>query len=344
MPWASHFLLRQRCASLAITALTTICLYRLQLISQTHRTSKTEYTASLFAPALGPPAGSIKNLVTFGDSFSDVNSYSNGSPLLWPQYAAAYGNFSLHPYAKNSAVCSEKLTPRSTRGPGILEDELPAYFNDTASGLYLDPDSTIYTLWIGTNDLGPEGLLVGLNPPNTTIVDVSRCPLDWIKAIYDVGGRNFIIQNAAPLQYSVQYQADGYLNGYWLIPHNTTEWNIAIKQSIAAYNELVSLYLQNLAHTELPGAHIGLFSSYGLFEDIHDHPQKYLNGTAPFNVTGCVHSCPVGVDCTTAEGTERDSFMWYDEVHPSEQTHRVIAKILSDAITRKSEQWINWLS
>lgn len=150
---------------------------------------------SLFVPALGPPAGSIKNLVTFGDSFSDVNSYSNGSPLLWPQYAAAYGNFSLHPYAKNSAVCSEKLTPRSTRGPGILEDELPAYFNDTTSGLYLDPDSTIYTLWIGTNDLGPEGLLVGLNPPNTTIVDVSRCPLDWIKAIYDVGGRNFIIQN-----------------------------------------------------------------------------------------------------------------------------------------------------
>lgn len=49
------------------------------------------------------------------------------------------------------------------------------------------------------------------------------------------------------------------------------------------------------------------------------NPQNYLNGTAPFNVTGCIASCvyqvnedPSGpANCTIVEGTDRDSYLWY---------------------------------
>lgn len=46
------------------------------------------------------------------------------------------------------------------------------------------------------------------------------------------------------------------------------------------------------------------------------HPQLYLNGTAPLNVTGAVNSCVFGLNsnentCTVAQGTARDSFLWY---------------------------------
>ena len=34
----------------------------------------------------------------------------------------------------------------------------------------------------------------------------------------------------------------------------------------------------------------------------------------------------------------------YDELHPSEQTDRVVAKAISDVIHRRSEKWITWLS
>lgn len=63
---------------------------------------------------------------------------------------------------------------------------------------------------------------------------------------------------------------------------------------------------------------IGLFDSHSLFEDIVADPGSFLNGTAPFNVTGAVHSCvfvegestsDAGV-CTTVNGTDRDSYVW----------------------------------
>lgn len=44
-------------------------------------------------------------------------------------------------------------------------------------------------------------------------------------------------------------------------------------------------------------------------------------------------------DCTVADGTDKDSFMWYDELHPSEQTDRVVARAVSDLLLGKSQQW-----
>lgn len=49
------------------------------------------------------------------------------------------------------------------------------------------------------------------------------------------------------------------------------------------------------------------------------HPAKYLNGTAPLNVTGAVQECVFDLNentsdmgrCTIAQGTDRDSFLWF---------------------------------
>ena len=64
-------------------------------------------------------------------------------------------------------------------------------------------------------------------------------------------------------------------------------------------------------------ARIGLFDSHALFADIVARPQLYLNGTAPVNVTGAVHSCVVQVNetghpevCADAVGSDQDSFLW----------------------------------
>lgn len=59
--------------------------------------------------------------------------------------------------------------------------------------------------------------------------------------------------------------------------------------------------------------------------DIYNNPAAYLNGTAPLNVTGTVHQCDAsGQQCTDSDSP--DSFLWYDALHPSEQTDRVIAR------------------
>lgn len=49
-----------------------------------------------------------------------------------------------------------------------------------------------------------------------------------------------------------------------------------------------------------------------------DNPSNYLNGTAPLNTTSCVKACVYELNeavadtgnCTIAEGTDQDSFLW----------------------------------
>lgn len=143
-----------------------------------------------------------------------------------------------------------------------------------------------------------------------------------------------------PLDHVVLYSADSYPNKYWTEQRNTTEWNVMMKEFVAAGNELTKLMLANLAPT-LKDAHVcksqiffwgewikfgqeliifskGLFDSHGLFTDILNNPALYLNGTAPLNTTGCWDSCVFQLnestsgpaDCTVNSGTAADSFVW----------------------------------
>jgi hypothetical protein len=110
----------------------------------------------------------------------------------------------------------------------------------------------------------------------------------------------------------------------------------------------VGVYIANCAlRTLLTSNSLGYFDSYSFFDSMYKHPQLYFNGTAPLNVTSAVRHCVFaeGEDtgdtgnCTVAEGTDKDSFLWHDELHPSEQTDRVVARAVSDLILGKSQKW-----
>ena len=77
--------------------------------------------------------------------------------------------------------------------------------------------------------------------------------------------------------------------------------------------------------------------------DIINHPAQYLNGTAPANVTGYSHQCSVaGTNCTASASP--DSFVWYDPLHPSEQTDRIIARNFVDVVKGASKWATYWSS
>ncbi|TCD62320.1 hypothetical protein EIP91_007060 [Steccherinum ochraceum] len=303
------------------------------------------------ALAVGPAPSQIKNLVTFGDSYTDVVSTGDGG-TAWPVYAARDGHFDLFPFARSGATCSNNITNRPF--PSVFESQLPLFFAEKANGtLRLNPTNTIFTLWIGTNDVGAGALITGNGVNGATIVDTVSCAINFVKTMYKSGFRNFLFQNMIPLQKTILYSADSYPNRFWTAPRNTTEWSVTMTELTTGGNEIAKLMLQALPST-LPGAHIGLFDSHALFTDMLAHPQVYLNGTAPLNITGAVRSCvfPEGADpsdtslaaCTIATGTDVDSFLWFDELHPSEQADRVVAREVTAAIQRKSSRWATWFS
>ena len=124
-----------------------------------------------------------------------------------------------------------------------------------------------------------------------------------------------------PLQDLPMYSAKSYPTRYWTYSKNSTSWNIFMSSLTASGNTISRLMLQDLAPT-LRGAHVGLFDSYTLFNDIMDNPRAYLNGTVPTNISGAIRACVFeenadasepGV-CTTVSGTAVDSYLWYVSV------------------------------
>ena len=65
----------------------------------------------------------------------------------------------------------------------------------------LDPSETIYTLWLGTNDLGVNSLIVGEGSTGVTLVDTVTCAVNWVSTLYKSGARNFLFQNVGSLNW-----------------------------------------------------------------------------------------------------------------------------------------------
>lgn len=104
-------------------------------------------------------------------------------------------------FARAGATCSNKLTDRPF--PPLTEHQLPDYFNATRNGTIpppsIIPHETMYAIWIGTNDVGANALLtqdVGVRR-GVSIVEVRKCVVDVVRALYESGARYFVIMNVS---------------------------------------------------------------------------------------------------------------------------------------------------
>ncbi|KAJ4491124.1 carbohydrate esterase family 16 protein [Lentinula edodes] len=289
--------------------------------------------------ATGVAPGQIKNFVTFGDSYTDIVSVGDGG-TAWPVYASGYANISLFPFAKSGATCSNNLTNRPF--PSVFESQLPTYFEETSNGtLKLKPEET-------TSGKRPSSALL-TGDDAASLVDVTTCMVNWVKVLYESGARNFVFQNINPLQHTILYSSTGYYTKFWTFPRNATSWSVSMTELALSGNDLTQLKLQALL-PQIPDAHVAHFDSHSLFQDMFDNPSQYLNGTAPLNVTGCINSCVFQVNepdsgvCTLVNGTDRDSYLWYDELHPSEQADRIVARERALVMEGKTSKWATWLS
>jgi phospholipase/lecithinase/hemolysin len=327
--------------------------------------------------------GQFKSLVTFGDSYTDENRLgyfinNNGSAppvgwdqgigfttasggLSWARYASIYSKSTLYNYAVSGAVCSNQITPRQFAAikapfPDIAGYEIPAFIADSRyrrpNGTKFftgKPDSTVYAIWIGTNDLGNDAFLTDSQIKGKTVADYIDCVYEQVSRLYDNGARYFVLLNLAPLNLLPQYALpeDGGLPATQFFPakasQNATAINGRIHETVAALNQVYKYrtpYEVDVQET-WDDIKIANFDVNSLMTDVYNSPAKYLNGTAPVNVEGVVKLCDTtGANCTTQSSP--DSYEWFDPLHPSEQTSRVIAKEFVSVVSGKSKYATYW--
>jgi phospholipase/lecithinase/hemolysin len=90
-----------------------------------------------------------------------------------------------------------------------------------------------------------------------------------------------------------------------------------------------------------PGASMAIFDVNSFMTYIIENPAGYLD--APWNVTGQYYLCDVaGIPCTSQSEIGLSHFFWYDELHPSQQTDKAIAKEFINVIKGTSKYTTYW--
>lgn len=154
-------------------------------------------------------------------------------------------------YAVSGAVCSNKITPLTLSGmliPTFLEYEVPTYIADSkytnSSGdkvLDIPAEETVYSVWIGTNDITNNGFLSDEQVKGKTIPDSIECVYSALDGLYANGARHFVLMNMAPLQLAPLYATPerGGLGKNWAWPDkpdNITRVSSRLWEEVAMVN------------------------------------------------------------------------------------------------------------
>lgn len=219
--------------------------------------------------------------------------------------------------------------------PSVIDYEVPAYVADrgtkrngtdqTYFSTALSASNAVYSLWIGTNDLGVGLFLTDAQGRGYTLTDYTNCIFQVFDELYASGARVFVLFNNAPLQLAPLY-ANASVGGvtasqYWSPkPDNLTSIAEKMHEYTTSTNTIFHYQapFETLIAGRYPGASMAVFNVWQLISDIYDDPTAYLNGTQPANVTAPEHQCTPEAVCQLAfNGTSSDSFLWFDDLHPS---------------------------
>lgn len=203
-------------------------------------------------------------------------SDTNSGGQTWPRYVNYYAGAISYNYAVSGAVCSNKQVTRyydkiNGSYPDVEGYEIPAFIADKnfkgpngAPILDIPAEETVYSMWIGTNDVGANAYLTDSQAPNLTLVDYLQCVYDQFDRLYAEGGRYFVLMNLIPLQLSPLYAPPD--KGGIGKSVNMTETSYRMKEQVNLLNNNAKFQTpyESLLARRYPGAKWALFDMYSL--------------------------------------------------------------------------------
>lgn len=88
------------------------------------------------------------------------------------------------------------------------------------------------------------------------------------------------------------------------------------------------------------GASFAIYDVNSLLTDVYHNPTEYFE--APANVTGHYYACVYNSSVCNTSQFPLHSFMWYDELHPSERTDEIVAKEFLNVVRGNSSYATYW--
>ncbi|KAJ2964661.1 hypothetical protein NQZ79_g545 [Umbelopsis isabellina] len=238
---------------------------------------------------------SIKNLVVFGDSYSDEGNLmrqTNGP--VWVENVAYAWNASVYNFAFGGATCDSDLyaLDRSDMSPSI-RDQIEIYYDQK---LDLEPEDTVYAIWVGINDIALATADNGAKPVSPAqIVSCVRSQIATLRHFFKAS--NIMLLEVPPLD-RMPYFLDDDARG-------------------DATHKVNSLFIsQNADWTSELNLRLRIIRTYSLYQKVVSAPSTY--GFS--NVTHAYWEVCTGL-CTDKE----DDYLWWDGGHMTGAGHKLIA-------------------
>ncbi|WP_454878852.1 SGNH/GDSL hydrolase family protein [Serratia inhibens] len=259
----------------------------------------------------------INKIIVFGDSLSDTNNvfnaslwrfpnpkswflgrFSNGP--IWVEYLAKQSHLPVYNWAVGGAASNQQ----KLMIPGLL-DQVNSWLIHMKKAKNYRPENSLFTIWIGANDLvsynqGVEGLITHQSKALNRLVSA--------------GARKVLVLNLPDITRAPEFafRQDGEK-----IKRQIDEYNTRIKQVVDDINR---------GYSEPP---VIIFDLATLFTDMLDNPARYqvtevkkacldIQAPSPLNY---INAIPVRAACTNA-----DRFVFWDLLHPTTHTHRLLAE------------------
>ncbi|KAI8883760.1 carbohydrate esterase family 16 protein [Backusella circina FSU 941] len=252
-------------------------------------------------------AATVKNLVIFGDSNSDVGNtqrWSNGP--LWSEYLAFAWDTRLYSFAYSGAVCDSHVygSTSNEKPPPSIKDQVEAFYK---LKLDLNPEETVFGFWLGFNDIVEATKL-----EDTAAVDIKNivnCISQQVKSIRKIFSSNrVLLLNVPPLEY-MPYFADS---------------ELALNYSMAttSLNKLLSKEVANL-NKHHHGLEMDFVDIHTLIADLFVNPTVfgYKNSISPY-LDDCSEEFCSGMT---------NKYVWWDKTHFTTAFHRTIANSILEA-------------
>ncbi|KAJ3228684.1 hypothetical protein HDU81_005994 [Chytriomyces hyalinus] len=278
------------------------------------------------AAAVAQPAplapGGIKDIVTFGDSVSDNGNifalygnpqapyykgrFSNGP--VWVEYLSQYlSDAQLHDFAyggscanvSNSQSIPYGSTKLTTADLPDLAQQLTFFKKSQFSKL--SPDSTIYTVFAGANDMN-YAAAVGKFPDPAAI---AGSVVNMVDSLIAFGAKNIVVNNLPPLDKTPRgYASPNYAS---LLALLSNQYNDALEAGLARINKdtpAVNIIRNNLNK---------LFT-YAVSDE----------GRKQFGIDVYQTMCYNATAATVC--TKPDTYLFWDTIHPTTKGHTAVAQ------------------
>ncbi|UJR08046.1 hypothetical protein I4U23_012323 [Adineta vaga] len=286
---------------------------------------------SIFASVIGVRIYRFDRAVIFGDSLTDTGNVYKLTNYTWPISPYYQGRFCNGPNWVDRVNISEKLNYAFAGGttdnavvqgysksltvpvPG-LRQQISSYINSSSSTM-MNFNRTMYILWAGGNDLV-------YNPTMNSSTFVNSY-LNAVKDLIALGGQNFLIFNAPPIQIFPYFSRQN-KSAYYISLTNAVNTDLT-----TGINALKTTY---------PNISLQKYDVYTLFTKI------MANQSFPFSNT--VDRCwdvynftAVAVFCQ-----DPSTYIFLDSFHVTSTIHQLIADEINPFLSYNSNSIKNRVS